>query len=82
MEGSDELDSSMQPGSDMDQDSHSDSESSDGYGDHELSELEGEELQDSLRVRMEGEIEELERLDTPQPTAYAGIMQGISTHKW
>jgi hypothetical protein len=50
--------------------------------DNELSELEGEGLCKSLRVRIEGKIKEFESLGVPQHPAYETIMRNISTGEW
>ena len=64
-------------------DSSSECNSDDGnVEDDELSELEGEGLRESLRVRIEGEIEEIESFGVPQFPAYKTIMRDISTGEW
>ena len=64
-------------------DSSSECNSDDGNAeDDELSELEGEGLRESLRVRIEGEIEEIESFGVPQFPAYKTIMRDISMGEW
>ena len=57
--------------------------SDDGYGDDDLlSELEGEELRDSLKLQIEGEIDIIEQLEANKPTAYDTLMRGIHADQW
>ena len=67
----------------MVQDSSSECNSDDRNAeDDELSELEGEGLRESLRVRIGGEIEEFESFGVPQHPAYETIMCDISMGEW
>ena len=57
--------------------------SDDGYGDDDLlSELEGEELRDSLKLKIEGEMDIIEQLEANKPTAYDTLMWGIDADQW
>ena len=57
--------------------------SDDRYGDDDLlSELEGEELRDSLKLQIEGEIDIIEKLEVNKPTAYDTLMQSIHADQW
>lgn len=47
-----------------------------------LSELEGEELRNSLKLHIEGEIKVLEQLEDNKPTAYDTITRGINANQW
>jgi hypothetical protein len=53
-----------------------------GDEDEELSEPEGEDLCESLRVRVEGEIKALANAEQASQTAYAAIMQELSAKDW
>jgi hypothetical protein len=53
-----------------------------GDEDEELSELEGEDLCESLRIRVEGEMKELANAEQASQTAYAAIMQELSAKDW
>jgi hypothetical protein len=53
-----------------------------GDEDEELSELEGEELCESLKIRVEGEMKELANAEQASQTAYAAIMQELSAKDW
>jgi len=53
------------------------------YGDDELEELEGEELEASLKLAMENQLERIEQSnESYQPTPYESIMQGASASEW
>ena len=53
------------------------------YGDDELEELEGEELEASLKLAMENQLERIEQSkENHQPTPYEAIMQGASASEW
>ena len=53
------------------------------YGDDELEELEGEELEASLKLAMKNQLERIEqRNESYQPTPYESIMQGASASEW
>ena len=56
----------------------------DGLGDkdEELSELKGEDLCESLRTRVEGEMKELANAEQANQSAYAAIMQELSNKDW
>jgi hypothetical protein len=53
-----------------------------GDEDEELSELEGEDLCESLRIRVEGEMKELANAEQASQAAYAAIMQELSAKDW
>jgi hypothetical protein len=53
------------------------------YGDDELEELEGEELEVSLKLAMENQLKRIEQSsENYQPTPYEAIMQGASASEW
>ena len=53
------------------------------YGDDELEKLEGEELEASLKLAMENQLERIEQSnESYQPTPYESIMQGASASEW
>jgi hypothetical protein len=53
-----------------------------GDEDEELSELEGEDLCESLRIRVEGEMKTLADAEQASQAAYAAIMQELSAKDW
>ena len=74
----------------VDYDNMSDEEAGGYEEEEELSELEGEELEESLRKQMEGEMQAIDDTeedpasDAPQakPTAYRVLMQDIPADQW
>jgi hypothetical protein len=45
-----------------------------------VSEIDGQELRDSLELQMEGEIEQIQGGENP--TAYGGLMRGMKATYW
>ena len=77
--------SASEPGDQWEEDIGWDTEEySDGLGDEdeELSELEGKDLWESLRTRVEGKMKELANAEQANQSAYAAIMQELSNKDW